>query len=216
LALRAIFMLIKKGAEANLYVEDWYGLTVIKKARIRKTYRLRQIDHEIRRSRTVHEAQILHDAKRAGVLTPMIYFIDVNHAFIIMEYVKGPRVKELLSTLPRAYRQRLCRHIGGLIGRLHRRGIIHGDLTTSNMIQRANERVFFIDFGLAEYSMEVEKRGVDLHLLKRALESTHYAHAAECFNALMEGYSREVGNKTSEDVITRVGAIAKRGRYSVK
>lgn len=209
-------MLIKKGAEANLYVEDWYGLTVIKKARIRKTYRLRQIDREIRRSRTVHEAQILHDAKRAGVPTPMIYFIDVNRAFIVMEYLEGPTVKELLNTLPRTPRRQLCRHIGGLIGKLHRWGIIHGDLTTSNLIQRTHERVFFIDFGLAEYSMEVEKRGVDLHLMKRALESTHFTHAAECFNALMEGYSREVGRKTCEDVITRVEVIAKRGRYSDK
>jgi TP53 regulating kinase-like protein len=209
-------MLIKKGAEANLYVENWYGLTVIKKARIRKAYRLRQIDHEIRRSRTVHEAQLLHDAKRAGVPTPMIYFIDVNRAFIIMEYVEGPRVKEILHTLPRPPRRRLCREIGSLIGKLHRRGIIHGDLTTSNMIQGTHERVFFIDFGLAEYSMEVEKRGVDLHLMKRALDSTHYAHAAECFNSIMDGYSLEVGHKTCEDVITRVEAIAKRGRYSGK
>lgn len=209
-------MLLRKGAEANLYLEDWYGLTVIKKARIRKTYRLHQIDFEIRRNRTVHEAQIMHDAKRAGVPTPMIYFIDVNRAFIVMEHIEGPRVKEILNTLPSTERRRLCRHIGGLIGKLHRRGIIHGDLTTSNMIRGKNERVFFIDFGLAEYSMEVEKRGVDLHLMKRALGSTHYAHAKECFNSIMEGYTLEVGGTNSTDVITRVGEIAKRGRYSVK
>ena len=209
-------MLIRKGAEANLYVEEWYGLRVIKKARIPKAYRLHQIDLEIRRSRTAHEAQILHEAKQAGVPTPIIYFIDVNRAFIVMEHVEGPRVKEILNTLSSTDRRRLCRHIGGLIGKLHRKGIIHGDLTTSNMIRGKNERVFFIDFGLAEYSMEVEKRGVDIHLMKRALESTHYTHAKECFNAIIEGYILEVGDKNSEDVVTRVGEIAKRGRYSVK
>ena len=207
-------MLVRKGAEANLYLEEWYGIKVIKKVRIPKSYRLRQIDYEIRRSRTVHEAQIMSDAKRAGVPTPIIYLIDVKRTSIVMEYVEGPRVKEILNLLPSQERKVLCRRIGGLIGQLHGKGIIHGDLTTSNMIMGQNEKIFFIDFGLAEYSVEVEKRGVDLHLMKRALESTHYPHAKECFTFVMTGYAFEVTSKTAEEVGKRVKEIAQRGRYS--
>ena len=207
-------MLVRKGAEANLYLEEWYGIKVIKKVRIPKSYRLRQIDYEIRRSRTVHEAQIMSDAKRAGVPTPIIYLIDVKRTSIVMEYIEGPRVKEILNLLPSQERKVLCRRIGGLIGQLHGKGIIHGDLTTSNMIMGQNEKIFFIDFGLAEYSVEVEKRGVDLHLMKRALESTHYPHAKECFTSIIAGYAIEVTSKNAEEVVKRVREIAQRGRYS--
>ena len=207
-------MLVKKGAEANLYLEEWYNLKVIKKVRIPKSYRLHQIDYEIRRSRTVHEAQIMSDAKRAGVPTPIIYLIDVKRTTLVMEYVDGPRVKERLNQLPSQDRKVLCRRIGGLIGQLHRKGIIHGDLTTSNMILGQNDKIFFIDFGLAEYSVEVEKRGVDLHLMKRALESTHYPHAKECFTSIITGYASVVTKKNAEEVVKRVREIAQRGRYS--
>jgi len=207
-------MLVMKGAEANLYLEEWYGLKVIKKVRIPKSYRLRQIDYEIRRSRTVHEAQIMSDAKRAGVPTPIIYLIDVQRTTLVMEYVDGPRVKESLNQLPSQERKVLCRRIGGLIGQLHGKGIIHGDLTTSNMILGQHEKIFFIDFGLAEYSVEVEKRGVDLHLMKRALESTHYPHATECFTSIIAGYASVVTRKNAEEVVKRVREIAQRGRYS--
>lgn len=209
-------MLIRKGAEANLYLEDWYGIRVIRKVRIPKSYRLSQLDFEIRRSRTIHEAQVMHDAKLAGVPTPTIYFIDVNRTFIVMEYIEGMRVKETLSLLSSEERRKLCRGIGKLIGSLHGNGIIHGDLTTSNMIITKNEKMFFIDFGLSEYSEEVEKRGVDIHLMKRALQSTHYKYARECFNSVMEGYTIEIGHETAKEVVKRIGEIEKRGRYSVK
>jgi TP53 regulating kinase-like protein len=207
-------MLMRKGAEANLYLEVWHGVQVVKKVRLPKPYRLPQIDCEIRRSRTIHEAQLLSDAKRAGVPTPVLYHIDVPHATIVMEYVAGPRVKELLTRLPRPERHRLCRRIGGVIGQLHGAGIIHGDLTTSNMILRPTDRIVFIDFGLAEYSAEVEKRGVDIHLMKRALESTHYSHAKACLTAILAGYAREVSTAQAKDVVTRVREIGRRGRYT--
>jgi len=209
-------VLIRKGAEADLYLEDWYGLKVIRKVRIPKSYRLPQLDFEIRRSRTVHEAQMMHDAKLAGVPTPTIYFIDVDRTLITMEYLEGLRVKEILNSLPTEERRVLCRGAGRLIGRLHGKGIIHGDLTTSNMIVAKNGKMSFLDFGLSEYSEEVEKRGVDIHLMKRALQSTHYKHARDCFNSVMEGYTVEVGREAAGEVVERVGEIDKRGRYSVK
>ncbi len=207
-------VLVRTGAEATLYRATWHGVPVMKKVRLPKPYRLPQLDRDLRRSRTIHEAQLLSDAKRAGVSTPLLYHVDVAHATLIIEYVDGPRVKELLPLLPHGERRLLCHRIGGLIGRLHGVGIIHGDLTTSNMIRRPNERIVFIDFGLAEYSTEVEKRGVDIHLMKRALESTHYRYAKACYAAILAGYAREVTPAQAKDVVKRVREISRRGRYT--
>jgi TP53 regulating kinase-like protein len=100
-----------------------------------------------------------------------------------------------------------------MIGRLHKHGIIHGDLTTSNMILTPYGKVVFVDFGLSERSKEVESKGVDLHLMKRALQSTHYKFAKECFEAVMKGYGKVVGDEEVEKVSEKIREIEKRGRY---
>ena len=209
-------VLIRKGAEAELFLENWHGLKVIRKARKTKAYRLPRLDLKIRRSRTGREAQIMHEAKLAGVPTPIIFMVDVEATTIIMKYVEGTRVKEVLHTLSSDERIKLCRQLGQLIGRLHRNRIIHGDLTTSNMILTEKGKIFFIDFGLAEYSEELEKRGVDLLLMKRAFYSTHYSYAEECFKAVTDGYAEEMGEEVRREVVERVKKIAKRGRYTLK
>jgi len=206
-------MLIKKGAEASLFLEDWHGQKVILKRRLPKKYRLERLDDEIRLQRTAHEPQIIHKAKEAGVSTPTIFMVDMADATIIMEFVEGKQVKQVLNSLGKEQRLQLCCHIGNLIGRLHSQGIIHGDLTTSNMILTSHGRVVFVDFGLSEISKELEIRGVDLHLMKRAFQSTHYKYAKECFEAVMEGYAEVVGDAVAKDVLEKIREIEKRGRY---
>ncbi|MGD8543887.1 MAG: KEOPS complex kinase/ATPase Bud32, partial [Candidatus Bathyarchaeota archaeon] len=176
-------MLIKKGAEANLYLEDWHGRKVIMKQRPPKKYRVPKLDKAIRFYRTIHESQLIHKAKETGVPTPTIFMVDIAKTTIIMEFVEGKQMKQILNDLSSEDRQRLCRHIGELIGQLHNHGIIHSDLTTSNMILTPQNKVVFVDFGLSERSKELEAKGVDLHLMKRALQSTHYKHVNECFDA---------------------------------
>ena len=209
-------VLLRKGAEAELYQESWYGLNIVRKVRTVKTYRHPKLDLEIRRSRTGREAQIMHEAKGSGVPTPLIFMVDMTSTTIIMQYVAGSRVKDLLHFLSSIERLRLCSQIGQLIGRLHRNRIIHGDLTTSNMILSKTGKLFFIDFGLSEHSEELEKRGVDLLLMKRAFYSTHYSFAFECFKAITEGYAVEMGKEACKNVIERVNKISKRGRYESK
>ena len=206
-------MLIKKGAEANLYLEEWHNRKVIMKRRLPKRYRIQELDKEIRSQRTVHEPHIIHKAKEAGVPTPTIFMVDVAEANIIMEFVDGKQVKQVLNDLPPEERLRLSRHIGGLIGRLHKHGIIHGDLTTSNMILTPYGKVVFVDFGLSERSTELETKGVDLHLMKRAFQSTHYKYARECFEAVMKGYAEVVGEKEAKNVLEKIREIERRGRY---
>lgn len=209
-------VLIRKGAEAELYRESWYGLTIVRKIRTVKAYRHPKLDLEIRKSRTRREAQIMHEAKGSGVPTPFIFMVDMTSSTITMQHVEGSRVKELLYSLSSKERMHLCSQIGTLIGRLHRNRIIHGDLTTSNMILSESGKLFFIDFGLSEHSEELEKRGVDLLLMKRAFYSTHYSFASECFKAITEGYAEEMGEESCKNVIERVHTIAKRGRYVLK
>jgi TP53 regulating kinase-like protein len=205
--------LIKRGAEAYLYLADWHGRKVIMKRRLPKKYRVLALDEQIRAYRTIHEPQLMHEAKRAGVPTPAIYLVDAKGATIIMEYIEGEQVKQLLAKVSDGERQNLCRKIGELIGKLHRYGIIHGDLTTSNMIQTSEGKIFFVDFGLGEKTKELEARGVDLHLMKRALQSTHFQFADRCFNAVIEGYASVLGAEEVKNVLDKIREIERRGRY---
>ncbi|MBS7655422.1 Kae1-associated serine/threonine protein kinase [Candidatus Bathyarchaeota archaeon] len=205
--------LIKKGAEANLYLAKWHGKEVVIKKRIQKRYRVKALDEKLRFYRTIHEAQIMHEAKKAEVATPTIFFVDELEAAIVMEYIKGDRVKELLDFLTPKRREVLCMKIGVFIGKLHKKGIIHGDLTTSNMIVVEGEKIFFIDFGLSFYSFEDEDRGSDLLLMKRALSSTHFKFFNKCFKKVVEGYIKEVGVKEALKTLAKVNEIEKRGRY---
>jgi len=95
---------------------------------------------------------------------------------------------------------------------LHNHLIIHGDLTTSNMI--LNKEIYFIDFGLSFFSEKAEDKAVDLHLLKEGLESKHYRIWEECFRCALEAYRKEA-NKSSE-TLKRLEIVEKRGRYRAK
>lgn len=206
-------LLIRKGAEANLYLADWHGRRVVLKKRLPKEYRPVKLDEQIRTYRTVHESQLMHEAKEAGVPTPKIFLIDVKNTTIIMEFIEGKQIKLLLNDLSEIERRNLCFGIGQLIAKLHKKGVIHGDLTTSNMIMNAHGKVFFVDFGLGEKSEELEARGVDLHLMKRALESTHYQFAESCYKSVIDGYGSLLSSKELQNILEKIKEIERRGRY---
>jgi len=203
----------KKGAEANLYLQDWHGKKVIIKKRIQKSYRHPSLDHRLRVSRTIREAENLNEAKKASVPTPTVYFIDRENATLVMEYVKGSRVKEILDNLINEERSKICQQIGREIGQLHGASLIHGDLTTSNIIRAENGKIFFIDFGLSFHSQDEEDKGVDLHLMKRALNSTHYRVAYESMRSIILGYQKTIGPEAASKVLKKLREIEYRGRY---
>jgi TP53 regulating kinase-like protein len=207
--------LIAKGAEADLLLDtDWNGRKALLKRRGVKKYRHPQIDKEIRRYRTLHEADIIHRAKKAGVPTPLIFQLDPGNATIIMEFIEGEKVRDIVPQLSEAENKMLFRIIGEESGRLHKAGLIHGDLTTSNII-KTEDRVVFIDFGLGEISKEVEKRGVDFNLMVRMLASTHYTVMEMLLEAFKEGYRKSMGVE-AEEVFQRADEVRRRGRYIEK
>lgn len=170
------------------------------KRRVRKTYRHPDLDHRLIHERTRAEARLISESRRSGVPTPVI--ADITGDAIIMERVTGPRLRDRLSP-------DLLRDAGRTVGRLHCAGIIHGDLTTCNMIVR-NDRCVLIDFGLGFSSTELEARGVDIHVLFQVLESTA-PDIPQLKEAFAEGY-REIF-PAADEVIGREIEIDLRGRY---
>jgi len=205
--------LIARGAEADLVLTEWNGLTALVKTRKPKPYRHPELDRQMRRSRTKAEADIIHRVKEAGVPTPLLYQVDPENAVIVMEYIDGVKVRDLVDRISDEERRTLFIRIGRYAGMLHRAGVIHGDLTTSNII-KCGDRIVFIDFGLSEVSAEVEKRGVDLNLMNRMLTSTHYRYQELLLEAFKAGY-RET-NPEAEEALQRMEEVARRGRYIEK
>jgi TP53 regulating kinase-like protein len=202
--------LIKRGAEAEIYLSDWGGRAVAIKRRIPKTYRSAEIDRRLREARTKLEAKLIAEARSFGVATPIIYDVDTKESQIVMEYVDGQRIKEALYKADEKVQRSLCTDIGKCVGKFHKNDLIHGDLTTSNMILR-NGGIYFIDFSLGGKSKEIEAKGVDLHLLMEAFESTH-SEILPLFENVLEGYKIEYDE--ADRVIKKVRQIEKRGRYT--
>lgn len=200
---------MKRGAEAELRRTEFLGRPAVEKFRLPKGYRLAGLDEELRRARIRIEARLMSEARAAGVAVPVLYDIDLVENKIVMEFIDGPTLKEVLEAGgPRAHG--IATEVGRIAGRLHKAGIIHGDLTTSNAILR-DGRIVMIDFSLGGKDETTEARGVDLHLLREALTSAH-KNAVAYYRDVLAGY-RETFGKGAEDVIRQVKEIESRGRY---
>lgn len=208
--------LIKRGAEADIYLVEWYGKKAISKVRRPKQYMHHMLDKEIRKKRTLHEAEMLNMAKRAMVTTPLIYFVDPLNAEIIMQYIEGYTVKDLITNTSiedPLLRQALI-DMGIYTARLHARNIIHGDLTTSNFILHNSNRLVLIDFGLAFYSSRIEDKAVDIRLIKEVMSSAHANLFNEAFRLFIDGYASVAGEDNTKVLLKKVREIEQRGRYA--
>mgnify|MGYP001591748941 CR=1 FL=1 len=209
--------LIAQGAEAKLFLQDGE----IIKNRFKKSYRIKEIDNRLRRFRTRREAKILQKLHAIGFPAPKLIKNDEKENLVI-EKIDGKLIKDILD---KSDYKKLCSEIGRKIAILHNNSIIHGDLTTSNMIlSNASElrlrtrsqltEIYFIDFGLSFFSEKAEDKAVDLHLLKEGLESKHYRIWEECFKCALEAYRKEA--KHSSETLKRLEIVEKRGRYRAR
>jgi TP53 regulating kinase-like protein len=205
--------MIYRGAEAEIYLEDWYGSPAVRKSRIAKPYRVPELDSAIRRARTLHEANLMHEARRIGIPVPIVLHLDPEASTFIMEYVPGPTLKEELYLAPASVRRRRCVDLGKIVAAMHKGGVVHGDLTISNVLSD-DGRLYMIDFGLGDFSTELEDQGVDLLLLNRAMKSTHITFHTEIFESFLKGYSLAAGRKRQSEALAKMREIEKRGRYS--
>jgi TP53 regulating kinase-like protein len=196
--------LIQQGAEAKILLSDDF----VVKNRVKKSYRIEELDEKIRKQRTRAEAKLLEKAGRV-ISAPKVIKTDEKNKEITMEFIDGKKLSEHLDDFSLEKQREICRLAGESIAKLHKEDIIHGDLTTSNMILK-EDRIFFVDFGLGYISKKVEDKAVDLHLLKQALEARHFKSWQELFEEVVKGYrSYEEAGK----VLERLKAVEKRGRY---
>jgi TP53 regulating kinase-like protein len=198
-------LLIKKGAEANIYVSKWYGKEAIVKVRVAKPYRHTSMDAQIRRRRTVNEAHMLSVAKIAGVPCPFVYFMDPLRCEIVMEFIAGQNAKEIMNA-------DLSLHMGKYAGLLHSKNIVHGDLTTSNFI--VSNKLVLLDFGLSFYSHRIEDKAVDVRLIKEVFSSAHYSNYPSLFENFLTGYLDIMDDKPAKKILETVSDIERRGRYA--
>ncbi len=197
---------IAKGAEANLYLEN----SKLVKHRIKKGYRITELDEHLRKSRTKREAKLLENAK--GVIpVPSIYEIDLRENKIVMEFINGITVKDIIDLKSDTEMEGIGKKIGEYISRLHNMNLIHNDLTTSNMIMEGKE-IYFIDFGLGTTSTRIEDRAMDLVVLKKSLTAAHTGKFEIIWKGIIEGYGKN--SKNFDEISKRVEVIEKRVRYA--
>ena len=202
-------ILLKKGAEADVYLSSWNGKKAILKIRKEKTYRNSVLDKRIRKQRTIKESEIISQVKSFGISTPLIYFLDVNKCSILMQYIDGKLVRDMNEKVI----EKTCFEIGKIVGILHKNGIMHGDLTTSNFILTKKQLVL-IDFGLASRTEKPDDHAIDLRLFKEILNSAHANILNKSWSNFLKGYSKSVGEKYSKKIIKLVAVIESRGRYA--
>ena len=209
MAFSILLKLVKRGAEADIYLTTWNGRKSILKIRKRKDYRNELLDNRIRTLRTIREAKMISEVKSFGVSTPLVYFVDQKKCEIFLQFVPG----KLARDLPNGTIIKICKEIGRIVGTLHKNGIMHGDLTTSNFIL-ARERLVIMDFGLAQKTEKVEDHAIDLRLFKEVLNSAHVDIVGKSWESFLRGYEKIVGRTRMEGVISQVSVIEKRGRYA--
>jgi len=201
--------LLKKGAEADLYQTEWQNSKAILKIRKIKKYRNSLLDSKIRKQRTIKESQMLSLVKSYGVPAPLVYFVNLEKTSITMQEIPGTPVHDLSESKI----IELSKEIGRLVGTLHKNGIMHGDLTTSNFIL-FQKTVFVIDFGLSQISIKPEDHAVDLRLIKEILNSAHAKIMQSSWKNFLIGYKSIVGIAYYAKITKLVSDIESRGRYA--
>jgi len=195
------------GAEATVYLDDSSGRSLVDKERSRKSYRHEDIDSVLRKTRTRKESKILKSLEKYGFVPRILEQKEHN---ILMENIEGIQLKNLLDKDPK-----IAIFIGKNLSIMHDNNIIHGDLTTSNMIlsgKGKSQKLFFIDFGLSYNSTRIEDKAVDIHLFKQALESKHFKVDDKAYGQFLKGYNP----KDKKDILKRLEIVEQRGRYKEK
>ena len=172
---------LAQGAEAIVYKDN----NDVIKERFSKKYRLGHLDESLRKFRTRREAKVLGKLAEMNFPAPNLKDFSDKRMSIVMDFIPGEKLKDVLKAGDDF--QQLAKEVGERVAKLHSKHIIHGDLTTSNMIKhRDNGKIHFIDFGLSFFSEKVEDKAVDLFLLDRALESSHYQNYLAIFENIID------------------------------
>jgi len=223
------FVLLRQGAEARLYTGTFLGQKSVVKERFSKKYRHPQLDDRLTKERLKGEVRSLMRCKLANIRTPTIYYVDMNNGLLVMEYLDSAKTcREYIDSLLKSSTEMfhdtktrlimLSAEIGKILGVMHKNNVIHGDLTTSNMlvekVDNNGYKICLIDFGLGFAEGTPEDKGVDLYVLERALISTH-PNTEFMFDAAIGSYKAEMNTdrkKECDEIIRKFEEIRMRGR----
>jgi Kae1-associated kinase Bud32 len=207
-------MKLSSGAEAVIHkktgrkTDGKCKKSYIVKDRVKKNYRIPEIDTSLRQFRTRQESKVLEKLESMGFPAPKLIKTD-RKSIIEMEHIDGEKIRDIYEKNPVKY----SREIGKKLGVLHNNDIVHGDLTTSNMIFNGKE-IVFIDFGLSKFSVKVEDKAVDIHLFRQAIESKHDTIWEKCYKAFLDSYKKTINNP--KEIFSRLEKIESRGRNKGK
>jgi TP53 regulating kinase-like protein len=186
------------GAESTIYRVERWGREFALKWRHEKPY--------------LHPDRMLNFARLNGITTPTIHAVDLTENTIMMDFIEGVQLKQLVPAISSKKLRSLCVGFGKILAELHNNNVVHGDPTTSNFIVDSHDDLWVLDFGLAEWNATAEMKGVDLHLVRRVLETTHWDAQDTMLEATLKGYVSTVGNE-AEHILSRMEEIRERGRY---
>eukprot|EP01137_Pigoraptor_chileana_P001656 Opistho-2@39592 len=209
--------LIKQGAEARIVKVDFFGREAVQKIRFEKKYRHPALDKKITHRRITQEAKSLAKCRKLGIDAPAVFFLDLTSNIIVLEFIAGCTVKDRIISVTGAVEGEdhsvlvpLMETIGRALWKMHAADLVHGDLTTSNiMLREGTESLCLIDFGLSSVSTLSEDKAVDLYVLERAFISTHPKSEA-LFGAVLSAYA--ASNKKALPIIAKLDEVRLRGR----
>ncbi|KAJ2865097.1 serine/threonine-protein kinase bud32 [Coemansia asiatica] len=204
-------VLLRQGAEARVYKTEISGRPVVAKQRFSKTYRHPDLDRKLTRGRMNQEARSLKRCLDNGILVPQVVRVDKDASTLFIEYIEGQTLKEwILGNDDEAKESEFMKEAGGILHRMHANNIVHGDLTTSNILVDDKGQLVLIDFGLSQISAMAEDKAVDLYVLERAFISTH-PNSEKLFALVLEAYKAE-NTDVASAVLKRLEDVRQRGR----
>lgn len=192
---------------------EFLGYRAVFKQRLSKPYRAPELDQDIVKKRTISEARTIAALWEKGVRVPKLLFVDPVTGLIVMEECEGELLRDALERLDPRASCRAMSSLGEEVGKMHRLGIAHGDVTTANAILGRDGAVYLVDLGLAKHVEDLEDLAVDIHLLIRVLESSHYSVKEELLKCFLNGYGGVIGEEGVGKVMEKVSEIRMRGRY---
>ncbi|KAJ2392491.1 serine/threonine-protein kinase bud32, partial [Coemansia sp. RSA 2603] len=199
-----------RGAEARVYKTEVSGKPAIAKQRFSKKYRHPDLDRKLTRGRLNQEARSLKRCLESGIRVPQVIRTDKDTATLYIEFIEGPTLKEwIFENTDEGKEKELMSSVGRILYQMHANSIIHGDLTTSNIIVDVQGDIVLIDFGLSQISAMVEDKAVDLYVLERAFISTH-PESERLFAAVLQAYESQ--DPAAAATMKRLEDVRQRGR----
>jgi len=211
-----------QGAEARLYRTQWFGQAIVVKERFVKTYRVATLDRSLTLQRMRAEVKALVRCRAVGIPAPLVYYVDFANRRLFLEEVRPAvtcrqHIDELLAAKAHSSVEALAQRLGAVVARLHLHQMVHGDLTTSNVLLRGDgsgAELVLIDFGLAQLEASAEEKAVDLYVMERAFLCSHPGTIA-VFELLLASYRQHTDaarGSGGAEVMRKLAEVRLRGR----